>query len=64
MKILFRLLGLPFMTILVVIGLVKHSLVFLWNYLIYGGEILCYEKDTKVTMIDIYDMLKARADEK
>jgi len=56
--ILLRLIGLPFLTVLVIIRAVIGTIKFLGKFMMYGGEFIVYNKDEHKTISDIYELLK------
>ena len=59
LKIVFRVLALPFVTGIAVIGSVYKITLVLVNFLTYGGEWLSHVNGDKVGMYEIYKELKS-----
>lgn len=59
LKAVFRLLALPFVAGIAVVGSVYKIILVLANFLVYGGEWLTHVKGDKVGMYEIYKELKS-----
>lgn len=57
-KILGRVILFTPMLIVALYAALRSTVKFMWLFIAYGGETIVYEKDTKVSMIDIHEQLK------
>lgn len=63
MKILYfiiRILGFPFVVGLVLVKVNCSAIIDCFSFLLYGGEYVKYDSETKATMADIYQELKSK----
>lgn len=59
MKLLFRILSLPFIVCLLLLACVRDVLVLSWLWLKHGGEFFAYRKSPK-TIMDVYRKLESQ----
>lgn len=60
LRIAFRILALPFVAGIAVVGSVYKITLVLVNFLMYGGEWLTHVKGVRVGMYEIYKELKSK----
>lgn len=57
-QILLRILVIP---IIAILGLITHIVLwlkFIWQYILYGGEMITYDKNTRLMIFDVWNELK------
>lgn len=60
-KIILRLITLPFLSVVVLIALFRQFLQFCWQYLCYGGECIAYaDKNSRKNINDVYALLEEK----
>lgn len=57
-KIIFRLIALPFFAMVGLVSALRLWLNMVRNFILYGGEAIAHSKDDKITIRDIYNELK------
>jgi hypothetical protein len=58
-----RLIGLPFITGLLLIYMIYYVILKSYHFILYGGEFIIYNKDDKKMIYDIYEQLKTNKKE-
>ncbi|MBY8982730.1 MAG: hypothetical protein KGD57_07265 [Candidatus Lokiarchaeota archaeon] len=63
--IIFRLIGLPFFMIFALIGVIRLWIIWIVNYIRFGGEAISYTKNTqRKTIFDVFEKVQELIDEK
>ena len=60
LNIIIRIIAFPFVIGLVLIKVNSTAIIDCFSFLLYGGEYIKYDSQTKATMADIYQELKSK----
>jgi len=61
--IIYRLIGLPFFMALALIGVITLWLKYVFNFILYGGEVISYTKKTeRKTINDVFEKVQEMID--
>lgn len=58
MKIIFRLIAVPFFILFVLISLIRDTLVLTFSFMRYGGELVAFKKNSKETIRGLFDLVE------
>lgn len=64
MKYILRIIAVPFVFMLFFIYCTYFSFLKSWRFLQYGGEFIDYKKDEVKRIVDVYDLIKNKKEEK
>ena len=56
-KIFFRIITMPFVTIFILLAALRHCLYFMIDYMKFGGELIAYPENP-ILIKDVYEKLK------
>jgi hypothetical protein len=58
MKIIFRIIVLPVFITFILISLIRDTIGLSYNFLIYGGELVAFKKNSKETIRGLFNLVE------